>query len=314
VTRIPELEQELVAAAARLRSPRRLVRPAARVALAAAALAAAVVIAIVGAVDHDGHRGGQPSAPTAPPNPDMVDHEAGVAFALEGRVLTVRLLPSAPHETRLKVDGKRIRATCAKGFTEGPGPGPGPDPRQTSTRLWPAGRTVMRFRFAGDISRIATTCRLEDPVAGHVAFVKFRTSRPSQADAEGPIPPDGIENSPEWAAFTPEQRIESTGNRWARRFAASASTDCRFTAQPFCERLSCEPISGPIENCTKPSARYRESFRDATIEDVVIKGQRAAARFSNGEVIELGHIHGYAVGGLWWIDKLGGNAGRNFFK
>jgi hypothetical protein len=313
VTRIPELEQELVAAAARLRSPRRVVRPAMRVALAAAALAAAVVIAIVGAVDHDRNRGAQPSAPTRPPNPDMIDHEAGVAFALEGRVLTVRLLPSAPHETRLKVDGKRIRATCAKGFTDGPGPGPGPDPRQTSTRLWPAGRAVMRFRFAGDISRIATTCRLEDPVAGHVAFIKFRRSRPSPA-SDDPVPPNGIENSPQWAAFTPEQRIEEIGNRWARRFAASGAKDCRFTTQPLCERLACERISGPIENCTLPSRSYRESFRGATVQDVAIKGERAAARFSNGEMTELVHIDGYVAGGLWWIYKLGGNAGRGFFK
>jgi hypothetical protein len=31
-------------------------------------------------------------------------------------------------------------------------------------------------------------------------------------------------------------------------------------------------------------------------------------------MIELQHIDGYVVGGLWWIDKLGGNAGRDFFK
>jgi hypothetical protein len=51
VTRIPELEQELVAAAARLRSPRRVLRPAVRAALAAAAVAVVVVLAVVGATE-----------------------------------------------------------------------------------------------------------------------------------------------------------------------------------------------------------------------------------------------------------------------
>ena len=314
MTRIPELEQELVAAAARLQTPRRLVRPAVRVALAAAALAAAVALAVVGIADNDGHRRAGPSgAPQSPPNPDRIDHEAGVAFALDGRVLTVRLVASAPLTTRDKVDGKRLRATCGEAFSDGPGPGPGVDPRQTRTRLWPAGSTRVRFRFPEDNSRIARWCRLEDPVAGHVAFVKFRNRpRPQPAD-DGPVPPNGIENSPTWARLTPEQRIEEIGNRWARRFAAS-NERCRFEAQPFCERISCERISGPIPNCTRPSADYRRSFRDATVQDVVIKGGRAAARFSNGEAIELEHIKGYVPGGLWWTTKLGGNTGRGFFK
>jgi hypothetical protein len=172
----------------------------------------------------------------------------------------------------------------------------------------------VRFRFRGDISRIARWCRLEDPVVGHVAFVKFRSGERSQPDPEDPIPPNGIENSPTWATLTPEQRIEETGNRWARRFAASDTEDCRFATQPFCERISCVRISGPIENCTRPSRQYRSSFRDATVQDVAIKGDQAAARFSNGEVIELRHIDGYAEGGVWWIEKLGGNAGRGFFN
>jgi hypothetical protein len=124
--------------------------------------------------------------------------------------------------------------------------------------------------------------------------------------------PCRVREVPQWPELT--QRIEETGNRWARLFAASATKNCRFTTQPFCERISCERISGPIESCTVPSSSYRKSFRGATVEDVAIKGGRAAARFSNGEVIELEHINGYAVGGLWWIGKLGGNAGRRFFE
>jgi hypothetical protein len=102
-----------------------------------------------------------------------MDHEAGVRFNLDGRVLTVRLLASAPGKTRGRTGGARIRATCGESFSDPPGPGPGPDPRQTRTRLWPEGRAGMRYRFRGDISRTARWCRLEDPVVGHVAFVKF---------------------------------------------------------------------------------------------------------------------------------------------
>jgi len=293
VTRIPQLEQELVAAAARLQGPRRLLGPAARAALAAAALVAVAVLTIVGTADDDGDRRARPSgASSLPPDPDLVDHEAGVRFALDGRVLTVSVLPSAPSKTRTRLNGARIRATCGQAFTEGPGPGPGTDPRQARTRLWPAGSTLVRFRFLGDISRIARWCRLEDPVVGHVAFVKFRATG---------------------STLSPEEKIERTGNEWARFFAASATRDCRYMTQPLCERISCERISGPMENCTPPSEAYRKSFRDATVQDIVIKGHRGAARFSNGEAIEF-FLPRIQIRGGWLISKVGGNAGRALLR
>jgi hypothetical protein len=282
VTRIPELEQELVAAAARLQTPRRLVRPAMRAALAAGAAAVAVVLVVVMAAEDHGDRGANRVGPSGSRLTAKLadDREAGVRFRLEGRVLTVSLLASAPDRTRQKVDGKRLRATCAEAFAQGPGPGPGPEPLQTRTRIWPAGSTLARFRFRGDITRIATWCRLEDPVAGHVAFVRFRGSTRSQA-----------------------QKIEQTGNRWARLFSASSRRSCKYMTQPACEQLT-----------KPPSSQFVKSFRGAKVQEIAIKGRRAAARYSNGEAIELVHINGYAVGGVWWIDKLGGNAGRGFFK
>ncbi len=42
--------------------------------------------------------------------------------------------------------------------------------------------------------------------------------------------------------------------------------------------------------------------------DIVIRGRQAGARFSNGETVEF-----FDVGEAWWIDKVGGDAGRNFF-
>jgi hypothetical protein len=272
------------------------VRPASRAALAVGAVAVAVVLAVVVAADDDDHGGrrAQPAGAQGTPGAKVAfDDEAGVGFGLKGRVLTVSLHPTAPSNTRNRVNGARIRATCGQAFAESPGPGPGPEPRQERTRLWPAGSERVRFRFAGDISRIARWCRLEDPVVGHVAFVKFRGGTVSS-----------------------EQRIERIGNGWARLFG-TGSPSCSYETQPVCMRIACErPGNVPIENCTPPSAEFRDSFRDATVDEIAIKGDRAAARFSNGEVIELGEdLTGFEHAGVWWwITKVGGNAGRGFFE
>jgi hypothetical protein len=317
VTRIPQLEEELVAAAARLQSPRRLLRPAMRASLAAAVLAVAIALAVVVAADNDndnaGHRRVPPAGtPHIAPNLDHVDREAGVRFSLEGRVLTVRLLAFAPAKTLDKVNGRRIRATCGQGFTSIHAL-PQDDPLQTRTRLWPAGRATVRFRFPRDTSRVTRWCRLEDPVVGHVAFVKFSSSD---------------------ATLSPEQEIERIGNTWAPLFAAAPyhksceewdelhpyrEVAAKYMAQPACEWTDCQRISGPIENCTPLSLRIQKSFADATVQDVVTKGRhRAAARFSNGVVVAFGAGWGKKQldkrAPTWLIVKIGGNAGRGFFK
>ncbi len=219
-----------------------------------------------------------------------VDREAGIGFGLTGRVLTISLPPDIiPGQTRNKVSGARVRATCGQGFTGGQG-----DPRQERTRRWPVGSDRVDFRFRRDISRIARWCRLEDPALGHVAFVKFRRR-----------------------TLPPERRIERIGNDWARLYAARDPRHCNYAGQPVCERLACErPGNRPIENCTRPSSEFRSSFRDATVEDIAIKGGAAAARFSNGEAIELGEdVSGLTHAGVWWwITKVGGNAGRGYFR
>ena len=208
------------------------------------------------------------------------DPEAGVSFLLDRRVLSARVLPSAPRRTRRRVRGARIRATCGRGFLGGPGL----LDRQIRTRLWPAGRARVRFRFPGDIAGLATWCRLEDPKIGHVAFVKFD-------DALRPIL---------WSA-----------NRWAEVVAKSPGMSCVYETQPVCERIVCERAGGrPIPHCKRPSAEFRHSFADARIAHIAIRGERAAVRFSNGEAVDLVEN----VSGLddvpWWISKIGGNAGR----
>jgi hypothetical protein len=297
VSRIPQLEQELVSAAGRLRSPRRLVRPAWRAVLVAAAVATVIVLAVVGVADqNDGDRHGQRTG-TPPGKPGVkvgIDLQAGVRLSLDGRVLTASVLPWAPTETRTRVSAARIRASCGAAYAQ---VGPEGDPRnarEQSTRFSPAGRDTMRFRFARDISRDARWCRVEDPAVGNVAFVKF---------GGAPV-----------GSLSPEQRIERMGNEWARLFASDTSA-CNYMVQPACERMTCERVGHmKIQNCTPPSPGFRESFRNARVEDVAIDRKFAGVRFSNGETVRFIHVEGSTPDGVWWIDKFGGKAGSEFFK
>ena len=294
MTRIPELEQELVAAAGRLQSPRRVLRPAARVALVSAAVLLVVVLLVVDATDRDGRDSGrQPNGtPSQRGTKVGIDVSAGVRFSLTGRQLTVSVLSWAPFETRQKVSGARIRATCGVAYAQ---VGPEGDPRnarEERTRLWPGGRKTLSFRFARDISRNARWCRVEDPTVGNVGFVRFG------------IAPVHIGSQ--------EQRIALGANEWARLFAASDTRTCdEYMTQPACERMACERVaSGRIENCTPPSTAYRRSFRDARVQEIAIRGETAAARFSNGETVVLVKV----ADGAWLIHRFGGTAGRQLLS
>jgi hypothetical protein len=296
VTRIPQLERELVGAAGRLQSPRRVVRPAMRAAVAAVAVVGAVVVAVEVNENDRGDGGRQPTG--TPPSQGAkvgVDLQAGVRLSLDGRVLTASLLSWAGSETRNRVSGAQIRATCGVAFAQ---VGPEGDPRnmrEERTRLWPAGRDTLRFRFPGDISS-ARWCRIEDPVVGHVAFVKFGAA------------PAGT--------LSPTARIERNANRWARLFAASDPNACAgYMVQPACERMSCTRVgTGTIPDCTPPSAAFRSSFRGVRVEEVAIKGLHAGVSFSNGRTILLSGVEGSGQSGSWWIESFTGNAGRRLLE
>ena len=75
MSRLPQLEQELVAAAGRLASPRRAIRPAARAALAIAAVVMAIAAAGVVAVVEGGDDPARPAAgpPPFPPDATLED-------------------------------------------------------------------------------------------------------------------------------------------------------------------------------------------------------------------------------------------------
>ena len=108
------------------------------------------------------------------------------------------------------------------------------------------------------------------------------------------------------------QEIERIGNSWAGLFASFGGGTCEHQTQPLCERIACTRVSDTkIRNCTPPTRAFRRSFEGATVEEIVIKGRRAAARFSNGEVV----LFVFPIGrGTWLVHKLGDNAGRGFFE
>lgn len=307
MTRIPELEQELIAAAARLKSPRRVLRPAVRMALAAAAIAVAVVVVGVVEKNEDGRRADKTATPPAHGSAKVgIDVQAGVRLRLEGRQLTVSLFPWTPNETHNRVAGARIRASCGVAFGQVAPEGDPRNAREERTRFWPAGRDKLRFRFARDISKIARWCRVEDPAVGHVAFVRFGSA---------PVAP-----------LSATQKIEHNANAWARLLAASDPAACeQYMVQPACERMECMRVGHrPIENCTPPSRAFRKSFRGARVEEVAIQdrrfgegsqSRRAAVRFSNGRTVQLISVgEGPEQGGVWWVEKFQGNPGRRLFE
>ncbi len=175
-------------------------------------VALAVVVALVAVVATVATvaRESDVERPAAPPGKKVVatDVEHGVRFSLDGRVLTVQLLPPVRNQTFETVSGAEISATCGANVAAPPG-----DPRSEITlfRLWPAGRTSLSYRFPRDVSR---WCRLDRESVGIVAFVSF-PGAPS--GARGPI--------------------AETADKWARHFASSAQTCTDYMSRTACQQL-----------------------------------------------------------------------------
>jgi hypothetical protein len=242
------------------------------VALAVVAALVAVVLAVARVSDVE--------RPVAPPGKKLVttDLDAGIRFSLDGRILTVQLLPSAPDATLLGVGGSRISATCGSNVAA-----PSGDPRReiTVTRLWLPSETSLSYRFPRDVSR---WCTLESNRGNFHVFVWFPGASPG-----------------------PRELVTQTANNWARLFGTGSQAAKYYMGQTAVEQMKCQRVGahGPIP-CTRPW----QSFHAATVQDIAINGDRAAARFSNGETVELVRGHG----GAWQISKIGENAGRGFFK
>jgi hypothetical protein len=155
---------------------------------------------------------------------------------------------------------------------------------------------------------VADALRSGQPSSAPTAESPTTTSpKPPPPPDEPPPPPDAIPPSP-----TARQQIERNGDAWARAFVTGQPTrdqSCRYQTQPLCERNACVRVGGiKIRNCTPPTRAFRLSFLNARVEEIVIKGNRAAARFSNGEVVGF-----FGDGGTWWVHRLGRNAGQGFF-
>jgi hypothetical protein len=261
-----EDRRERSPALGRLRPALDRLRPSPQTLAALAAVLALVAVVPAVAWESDVER------PAAPPGKKVVatDVERGVRFSLDGRVLTVSLLPPVRLQTFETVEGARISATC--------GAPPG-DPRRetTVTRLWPAGQTSLSYRFPRDVS---SWCRLYDQSGGIVAFVGFPGA---WSGARAPI--------------------AETANKWARHYAASSPWTCTdYMSRTACEQVTCPRVGGtPAPGCRAKALRWGAYFRGATVQAIAVSGDRAAATLSNDEIVQLRRI----ATGEWLIDRMG---------
>jgi DNA-directed RNA polymerase specialized sigma24 family protein len=258
----------------RLVSARRLL--SVPLAAAAAVGVVVVVLAVLGAIDkNDADRRPQPVGTVPAPSTEVVADaaavERGMQFVLDGRVLTVQLVPPVRNQTFETVEGAPISATC--------GAPPGDPRRETMvTRRWPDGQTSMSFRFPRDVSR---WCRLEDQSGSTLAFVRF----------PGPGVPSGA-----------RELITETAINWARLIASSPQACNDYMGRTACEQVTCQRAGGtPIPNCRPIDRYWAETFRDATVQKIAISGDRAAATLSNHQTVQLRRI----ATGEWLIDRLG---------
>jgi hypothetical protein len=170
--------------------------------------------------------------------------------------------------------------------------------------VWPAARAALAVGAAAAVVLVAV-----------MVFGGDDGGRRQQPPGAGPAPPTANGDGPPGTFVPQRQRIVRTANSWARLFAASDLADCKYMSQPACERVTCTRVGPrPIPNCTPPSPAFRLSFARAKVEEVEEKGNRAAARFSNGEVVELERVSGNELDGVWLIIKFGRTAGRGFFE
>ena len=96
--------------------------------------------------------------------------------------------------------------------------------------------------------------------------------------------------------LVPIAMITETANKWARLFASSPQTCTDYMGRTACEQVKGSPGWG--RGATR---KYGAEFRGATVQRIAISGDRAAATFSNGEMVQLQRI----ATGEWLIDRLG---------
>ena len=278
-----EDRRERSPALGRLRPALDRLRPSPQTLAALAAVVALVAVVLAVAWESDVER------PATPPGKKVVvtdvglDLDRGMRFGLDGRVLTVQLLPNRINQTFETVGGARISATCGANVAAPPG-----DPRRetTLTRRWPDGQTSTSFRFPRDVS---SWCRLEDQSGSILASVRF----------PGPGVPSRLLPSSSAGA---RELITVTAINWARLIASSPQTCNDYMGQTACDQIKCQRAGGtPIPDCRPIEPHWAATFRDAIPQTIAISGDRAAATLSNHQTVQLKRL----ATGEWLIDKLG---------
>jgi hypothetical protein len=270
--------RRFVSARRALVSPRRLL--SVPLAAVAAVGVVVVVLAVLGAIDNnDADRRSQPVGTVPALGKKVVvrdvvtDVGRSVRFGLDGRLLWVQLLPNRPNATFEAVSGAQISATCGADVAAPPG-----DPRRetTVTRRWPDGQTSMNFRFPRDVS---SWCRLAEQSGSIIASVRFPG-----------VPPGASE------------LINETAIKWARLIAASPQTCNDYMSRTACEQITCQRVGGtPPRDCQLIDSQWAATHRDATVQEIAISGDRAAAMLSNHQMVQLRRT----ATGEWLIDRLG---------
>ena len=190
----------------RLRPALDRLRPSPQTLVALAAVLALVAVVLTVAWESDVER------PAAPPGKKVVatDVERGVRFSLDGRVLTVQLIPPVRNQTFETVSGARISATCGRA----------------------AGCSAAR-----DHAHPALAGRPDEPE------LPLPARRLELVPARRPDPqPRRVRELPR--AWSGERaRIAETANNWARQFASTAQACNEYTSWS-CEQVNCEREGG----------------------------------------------------------------------
>ena len=155
--------------------------------------------------------------PAAPPGKKVVatDVERGVRFSLDGRVLTVQLLPPGPNQTFETVSGARDQRDLRRERRRAAGCSAARDHAHPAL----AGRPDEP-ELPLPARRLELVPALR-PVRGNFVFVSFPGASP------GPTGP-----------------ITETANNWARLFASGSEICADYMGQTACEQVNCQRVGG----------------------------------------------------------------------
>jgi hypothetical protein len=153
-----------------------------------------------------------------------------------------------------------------------------------------------------------------DPATGEAEnTIRARVRRSRAAEAQAKLSPE-----------EQVQELKRAANDWASLFAKDVWAACQYTygrQAPSCSKFSLGSGGGPHD---RPSA-FQKSFADATVESVAVKGDKAWAEFSNGELGEFIRVAKtelpldtenaiQKIPPGWYIYRVGGNAGKKYFE